>query len=201
MPRLQVLPRSTLPSVAAVPGAGKTSVLSWLANRRVDPALVEELARRVGEEGREVSERVQDDLLGLVPLVRLVGAPAPPGRVEVAGQGGDDGVDVAVVEVRRRAPAPDLDRAKAFYTAALQPLVAENLVNQILEGNRSIVGMMLESNLHWGNQPIPSDRSELRYGVSVTDACVDWETTEGLPQSLDARLRSAPRFANGPAAA
>jgi len=37
--------------------------------------------------------------------------------------------------------------------------------------------------------------------VSVTDACIDWETTEGLLQSIDARLRSAPRFAKGPAAA
>ena len=83
----------------------------------------------------------------------------------------------------------------------LRCITHDHLVNQILEGNSSIVGMMLESNLHWGNQPIPADRSELRYGVSVTDACVDWETTEGLLQSLDARLRSAPRFAKGPAAA
>jgi 3-deoxy-7-phosphoheptulonate synthase len=60
---------------------------------------------------------------------------------------------------------------------------------------------MLESNLHWGSQPIPADRGELRYGVSVTDACIDWETTEGLILSLDERLRSAPRFQKGPAAA
>jgi 3-deoxy-7-phosphoheptulonate synthase len=59
---------------------------------------------------------------------------------------------------------------------------------------------MLESNLHWGSQSIPADRSELQYGVSVTDACIDWETTEGLLQSLDSRLRLAPRLAKGPAA-
>jgi len=47
----------------------------------------------------------------------------------------------------------------------------------------------------------PARRADLEYGVSVTDACIDWETTEGLLQSLDARLRSAPRFAKGPAAA
>jgi 3-deoxy-7-phosphoheptulonate synthase len=46
-----------------------------------------------------------------------------------------------------------------------------------------------------------ANRSEMQYGVSVTDACIDWETTEGLLQSLDARLRSAPRFVKGPAAA
>jgi len=60
---------------------------------------------------------------------------------------------------------------------------------------------MLESNLHWGSQPISGDRAALEYGVSVTDACIDWETTEGLLQSLDARLKSAPRFVKGPAAA
>jgi 3-deoxy-7-phosphoheptulonate synthase len=81
-----------------------------------------------------------------------------------------------------------------------QPLVAENLGNQIHEGNRSIVGLMLESNLHWGSQPIPADRSQLQYGVSVTDACIDWQTTEDLLLSLDARLRAAPRFAQESAA-
>jgi 3-deoxy-7-phosphoheptulonate synthase len=75
----------------------------------------------------------------------------------------------------------------------LQPLVAENCVNQVLEGNRSIVGLMLESHLGAGNQSIPADLSRLRYGVSVTDACIDWETTEklllGLHQRLGASLR------------
>ena len=61
---------------------------------------------------------------------------------------------------------------------ALQPLVFNDCVHQILEGNRSIVGMMLESNLEAGNQPIPEDLSKLRYGVSVTDPCIDWATTE-----------------------
>jgi 3-deoxy-7-phosphoheptulonate synthase len=79
--------------------------------------------------------------------------------------------------------------------------VAENLANQIIEGNRSIVGMMLESNLHFGQQSIPEQRSELRYGVSVTDPCIDWETTEKLLLGLDTRLRTASRFARGPAAA
>lgn len=60
----------------------------------------------------------------------------------------------------------------------LQPLVFHDCIHQILEGNRSIVGLMLESNIHAGNQSIPADLSKLRYGVSVTDACIDWETTE-----------------------
>jgi 3-deoxy-7-phosphoheptulonate synthase len=89
----------------------------------------------------------------------------------------------------------DCSHGNSSKDPGLQPLVAENLANQVLDGNRSLVGFMLESNLHWGSQPIPADRATLRYGVSVTDPCIDWETTEGLLQSLDARLRSAPRFA------
>jgi 3-deoxy-7-phosphoheptulonate synthase len=62
-------------------------------------------------------------------------------------------------------------------------------VHQIKEGNRSIVGMMLESHLHGGNQPIPSDLSQLKYGVSVTDACVDWTATAEVLRRAAAELR------------
>ncbi|HEY9611298.1 3-deoxy-7-phosphoheptulonate synthase, partial [Allocoleopsis sp.] len=62
----------------------------------------------------------------------------------------------------------------------LQGSVFENVIHQILDGNTSIVGMMLESNLYEGNQPIPSNREELKYGVSVTDKCIDWEETEKI---------------------
>jgi len=48
------------------------------------------------------------------------------------------------------------------------------------DGNTSIVGMMLESNLHEGNQPIPSKLEQLKYGVSVTDKCIGWEETEKI---------------------
>ncbi|HEX7374489.1 MAG TPA: 3-deoxy-7-phosphoheptulonate synthase [Steroidobacteraceae bacterium] len=95
----------------------------------------------------------------------------------------------------------DCSHGNSNKDPGLQPLVAENLGNQILEGNRSIVGFMLESNLHWGSQPLSAKHEELKYGVSVTDACIDWETTEGLLLSLDERLRTAPRFARGSAAA
>ncbi len=60
----------------------------------------------------------------------------------------------------------------------LQPLVMHDCIHQILEGNQSIKGLMLESHLHAGNQNVPTDRSQLKYGVSITDACMDWETTE-----------------------
>ncbi len=95
----------------------------------------------------------------------------------------------------------DCSHGNSNKDPGLQSLVAESVANQILQGNRSLVGLMLESNLHWGSQPISGNRAALEYGVSVTDACIDWETTEGLLQSLDARLKSAPRFLKGPAAA
>jgi 3-deoxy-7-phosphoheptulonate synthase len=62
----------------------------------------------------------------------------------------------------------------------LQAAVFANVVQQIIDGNTSIVGMMLESNLKEGNQKIPSDLSQLKYGVSVTDKCIGWEETEDL---------------------
>jgi phospho-2-dehydro-3-deoxyheptonate aldolase len=61
-----------------------------------------------------------------------------------------------------------------------QPLVMADAVNQVRLGNQSLVGMMIESNLVAGNQSIPEDLSQLKYGCSVTDACVDWETTEKM---------------------
>ncbi len=71
----------------------------------------------------------------------------------------------------------------------LQALVAEDVVRQINGGNRSIIGIMLESNLEAGNQPIPKDPSQLKYGVSVTDACMDWGSTEALLRRMEEDLR------------
>ncbi len=75
----------------------------------------------------------------------------------------------------------DCSHANSNKDPALQPLVMENVANQILEGNESIIGLMVESHLNWGCQAIPKDLSELQYGVSITDACIDWESTEKNP--------------------
>ena len=64
-----------------------------------------------------------------------------------------------------------------------------DVVHQIREGNRSVVGLMLESFLEPGNQPIPADLSKLRYGCSVTDACVGWDTTVEMLRGADDLLR------------
>ncbi|HPE71933.1 MAG TPA: 3-deoxy-7-phosphoheptulonate synthase [Candidatus Competibacter sp.] len=83
----------------------------------------------------------------------------------------------------------DCSHANSFKDPAMQPLVMRDCVHQIMEGNRSIVGVMIESNLGAGNQSIPADRSQLKYGVSVTDACVDWATTETMLREAHAKLK------------
>jgi 3-deoxy-7-phosphoheptulonate synthase len=83
----------------------------------------------------------------------------------------------------------DCSHSNSLKDPTLQPLVFMDCVHQIKEGNRSIVGMMLESHLHGGNQPIPSDLSQLKYGVSVTDACVDWTATAEVLRRAAAELR------------
>ena len=88
----------------------------------------------------------------------------------------------------------DCSHGNSNKDPGLQPLVAENLANQILEGNRSLVGLHARKQPALGQPALDADRSQLQYGVSVTDACIDWETTERLLSSLDERLRSAPRF-------
>jgi len=72
----------------------------------------------------------------------------------------------------------------------LQPIVAHNSIDQVLDYNHSIIGFMLESNIEEGNQQIPEDLSDLKYGVSLTDACMNWETTETLLSETAERLRS-----------
>jgi len=73
-----------------------------------------------------------------------------------------------------------------------QPEVMAAIVTQILAGNRSVVGMMVESNLSGGRQPLAQPPGKLRYGVSITDGCLDWATTERCLRETHAAL--APRF-------
>lgn len=75
----------------------------------------------------------------------------------------------------------------------LQPDVMRELLKQISAGNRSIMGAMIESNLEAGNQSFPQPKEDLKYGVSITDGCMDWATTESLIREIHTAL--APRFA------
>lgn len=74
-----------------------------------------------------------------------------------------------------------------------QPEVMRDLLAQIAAGNTSIMGAMVESNLHAGNQAFPQPKETLKYGVSITDGCIDWATTETMIREIHAAL--APRFA------
>jgi 3-deoxy-7-phosphoheptulonate synthase len=108
------------------------------------------------------------------------------GHVVLRGGGGRpnyDSVSIALCE-RELAAAGlperivvDCSHANSNKDHNLQPLVARDCIDQLVNGNHSIIGLMLESHLHAGNQKIGEDRSQLAYGVSVTDACIDWETT------------------------
>jgi 3-deoxy-7-phosphoheptulonate synthase len=115
--------------------------------------------------------------------------------------GGDrpnyDTVSVAMAEqALAKAKLPeniviDCSHANSFKKPELQPLVMQDCINQIRLGNRSIVGLMIESFIEAGNQPIPADLGKLTYGRSVTDACVDWPTTEKM-------IRDAREVLKGP---
>ncbi|AFY45577.1 3-deoxy-7-phosphoheptulonate synthase [Nostoc sp. PCC 7107] len=71
----------------------------------------------------------------------------------------------------------------------LQSQVFEDVIQQIVDGNTSIVGMMLESHLYEGNQPLNCQPEELKYGVSVTDKCIGWEETEKIILAAHEKLR------------
>jgi 3-deoxy-7-phosphoheptulonate synthase len=106
-----------------------------------------------------------------------------------------DSVTIALVEkelARNSLPANivvDCSHANSNKDPTLQPLVMNDVLHQVVEGNQSIVGTMLESNINAGNQPIPADLSQLKYGVSVTDACIDWTSTEKLLRDARRKLK------------
>ncbi len=74
----------------------------------------------------------------------------------------------------------DCSHGNAGKKFAAQEKVWNDVLAQRAAGNRAIIGMLVESNLFEGSQPIPRNLADLRYGVSVTDECVGWETTERM---------------------
>ncbi|NBW85520.1 MAG: 3-deoxy-7-phosphoheptulonate synthase [Planctomycetia bacterium] len=82
----------------------------------------------------------------------------------------------------------DCSHANSGKDHTRQSVVWRDVLEQRLAGDRSIVGMMLESNIHAGSQPVQRDRSRLAYGVSITDGCIGWEETEQLLVEAHGRL-------------
>ncbi|MGA1598769.1 MAG: 3-deoxy-7-phosphoheptulonate synthase [bacterium] len=71
----------------------------------------------------------------------------------------------------------DCNHANSGKDPYQQPLVMRDLIHQIDDGNQSIIGVMIESNLEGGNQKVSP---EMKYGVSITDACIDWGSTRKM---------------------
>jgi len=74
----------------------------------------------------------------------------------------------------------DCSHANSGKKAQNQTIVWESVLRQRAEGNRALIGLMLESNLVQGRQPFTGQRDKLVYGQSITDECIGWETTERL---------------------
>ena len=74
----------------------------------------------------------------------------------------------------------DCSHANSGKDHRRQSVVWRDVVEQRVAGDRSIVGLMLEGNIHPGSQPMNSNRAELQYGVSITDGCIGWDETEAL---------------------
>ena len=95
-----------------------------------------------------------------------------------------DSVATACIQLRQAGLDPlvmvDCSHGNSRKQHERQREVWETALRLRQSGDRSVMGMMVESNLHAGNQKIPADLSDLHYGVSVTDACVNWETTERM---------------------
>jgi 3-deoxy-7-phosphoheptulonate synthase len=87
----------------------------------------------------------------------------------------------------------DCSHANSGKQPAKQEDVWRSIIEQRLAGTPSLIGAMIESYLHEGSQPIPKQASELRYGVSITDACISWETTERMLRWGYETLARAPR--------
>jgi 3-deoxy-7-phosphoheptulonate synthase len=135
---------------------------------------------------------------GRTAIVRTGGN--PHGHLVLRGGGGRPNYDTVSVRLAQQALRKaelspnivvDCSHANSLKDPSLQPLVFMDCVHQIKEGDRSIVGLMLESHLSAGSQAIPADLSQLRYGVSVTDACIDWPTTAELLRRAREELRLA----------
>jgi len=124
----------------------------------------------------------------------------PYGHVVLRGGNGKpnyDSVSIALCEQELQSAGVstnimvDCSHANSNKNHELQPLVMDNIANQIIEGNDSIIGIMVESNIGPGNQKISSNLEDLKYGVSVTDACIDWETTVKTLTSMSNKLKDA----------
>ena len=143
------------------------------------------------------------DGFGRVSIVHTSGN--PDGHLVLRGGSGGPNYDTetverAVVSLTRAGVTPhmivDCSHDNSGKNHERQPDVLEAVASQVVSGSKHIIGVMIESNLVGGRQPLNADRSKMAYGQSITDACVDFATTEAM---LD-RLAEASRRAQSRAA-
>jgi 3-deoxy-7-phosphoheptulonate synthase len=98
----------------------------------------------------------------------------------------------AVEQLRAKGLPPhlmvDCSHGNSLKDYRRQPLVASDVASQIASGGRGVTGVMIESHLCEGQQNVKPGQ-ELKYGQSITDACVSWETTVGILDELAAAVR------------
>ena len=119
------------------------------------------------------------------------------GHVVLRGGGGRPNYDSVSISLAEQALTKaglasnlvvDCSHGNSWKNPKLQPLVMKDVVNQVREGNRSVVGLMVESFIEEGNQSIPKNLADLKYGCSVTDGCIGWDTTATMVREAHATL-------------
>jgi 3-deoxy-7-phosphoheptulonate synthase len=140
------------------------------------------------------------DETGRVAVVHTTGN--PDRHLVLRGGGGRTNYDAAsvrgAVELLRRAGLcarvmVDCSHGNSSKDHTRQGPVLRDILTHLVAGGSEILGVMLESHLHAGSQRLEGKPADLRYGVSITDACIDWDTTAALLLEADEMLRRAGR--------
>ena len=133
----------------------------------------------------QVTQDIDQD--GFTSIVRTKGNPY--GHVVLRGGRSRTNYDEAsiaeaVCALKKSGSKPsimvDCSHANSNKQHAQQEEVARIVVAQRAAGNVALTGLMLESFLNEGNQSVPANHADLKYGVSITDACLNWEATERI---------------------
>ena len=122
--------------------------------------------------------------------------------VHIVLRGGNNGPNFSTTDIRHTEEVleqagletsimVDCSHANSNKNHEKQPEVLSDVIDQIVAGNSSINSVMIESNLKAGNQPMADNLTDLEYGVSITDKCVDWETSEKMLREAHAKLKAA----------
>lgn len=120
------------------------------------------------------------------------------GHIVLRGGGGKPNYDAANIanceQALEKAGLPknimvDCSHENSSKDAGVQPVVMDDVTQQIIDGNKSIIGLMIESNIEFGRQDICPNIADMKYGQSVTDECISWDMTEESIRKMHAKLK------------